>query len=81
MKVFMNKRSGKYEGGMILVAANNAKEAHEVFHSDARFAYYWDEFDGKTYDRYYELKDWKQIDGMEYDTKYPCVIDEDGYSD
>lgn len=30
MKVFMNKRQGGYSGGLALVAANSAKEAHEL---------------------------------------------------
>ena len=30
MKVWMNKRQGDYTGGLLLVAANSAEEAHEV---------------------------------------------------
>lgn len=30
MKVWINYRSGGYSGGMILVAANSAEEAHDA---------------------------------------------------
>ena len=39
MKVWVNYRSGVYSGGMILVAANSAEEAHEAFHADERLDY------------------------------------------
>lgn len=31
MKVFINERKGDYAGGLAIVAANNAEEAHKVF--------------------------------------------------
>lgn len=30
MKVWINKRQGDYTGGLLLVAANSAQEAHEL---------------------------------------------------
>lgn len=30
MKVWINKRQGDYTGGLLLVAANSAEEAHEL---------------------------------------------------
>lgn len=47
MKVFVNKRTGQYSGGMILVAANSAEEAHKAFHADDDYSWMWDE----NYDR------------------------------
>ena len=81
MKVFVNKRIGNYSGGMILVAANSKEEAHEVFHADGHFAYYWDTLDGQTYDEFYQPENWEEINGMTCDVDTPCVIDEDGYSE
>ena len=81
MKVWMNKRQGGYSGGMILVAANSAEEAHEVFHADAHFAYYWDEMDGVVYDSYYMPANWEVVPNLEYHGEYPCVIAEEGYTE
>ena len=35
MKVFMNKRQGDYTGGLLLVAANSAMEAHELYKKES----------------------------------------------
>ena len=35
MKVFMNKRQGAYTGGLLLVAANSAQEAHELYKKES----------------------------------------------
>lgn len=81
MKVWMNKRTGGYSGGMILVAANSAQEAHEVFHADARFAYYWNILDDVTDDFYYSPVGWEEVSNLEYHGEYPCVIAEEGYTE
>ena len=38
MKVWMNKRQGDYTGGLLLVAANSAKEAHELCLNSKRWS-------------------------------------------
>lgn len=81
MKVFLNKRKGLNSGGMLLVAANNPEEAHEVFHDDRELSHMWNEWDGVTTDYYYERKNWEELEGMDYDTTIPCVIDESGYTE
>ena len=81
MKVFVNKRTGNYSGGMILVAANSKEEAHKAFHGDYDYLYMWDEWDGITVDKYYQPENWEEIKGMTCDVDTPCVIDEDGYSE
>ena len=81
MKVFMNKRKGGYSGGMILVAANSAEEAHETFHNDCDFLYMWTELDGTITDFYYQPIDWEEVSNLEYHGEYPCVIAEEGYTE
>lgn len=81
MKVFLNKRKGLNSGGMLLVAAHNSEEAHEVFHDNRELSHMWNEWDGITTDFYYERKNWEELVGMNYDTETPCVIDESGYSE
>lgn len=81
MKVWINKRTGGYSGGMILVAANNKEEAHEVFHADAHFASYWDTMDGVTCDSHYLPGNWEVVPELEYNGDLPCVIAEDGYTE
>lgn len=74
MKVFVNKRNGGYSGGMILVAANSAEEAHKAFHAD-------ENYDGMEIDYYYQRNGWKEVEGLTCDTEIPCVIDEAGYAE
>lgn len=82
MKVFVNKRTGSYSGGMILVAANSKEEAHEVFHEDDDYSWMWTtDYDGMEIDYYYQKENWQEVEGMNCDTDIPCVIDEDGYSE
>lgn len=81
MKVFLNKRKGLNSGGMLLVAANNSEEAHEVFHDNRELSHMWNEWDGITTDFYYERENWEELEGMNYDTEIPCVIDESGYTE
>ena len=82
MKVFVNKRTGNYSGGMILVAANSAEEAHKAFHSDDDFSDYWTtDYDGMEVDYYYQKENWKEVEGLTCDIDRPCVIDEEWYSE
>lgn len=39
MKVWMNKRQGDYTGGLLLVAANSAQEAHELSEKKSKLNY------------------------------------------
>ena len=82
MKVWMNKRQGGYSGGMILVAANSAEEAHKVFHQDKYLGYMWAAFcDGTVRDYYYSPDGWKEVPNLWYAGVKPCVIAEEGYTE
>lgn len=87
MKVFMNKRQGAYSGGMILVAANSAQEAHELcLNSDELEYVYWEwasKAKGtKTVSFYqYSLDNWQEVPNLWYAGVNPCVIAEEGYSE
>lgn len=83
MKVWINKRYGDdYTGGMIIVAANSAKEAHETLHNDPSYTYlYRQKADGSYRDYHYAAEDWEEIPLLTYNGDKPCVIDEAGYSD
>ena len=92
MKVFKNERNGGYCGGIALVAANNANEAHETlckaqptcvecFNSDG----YWVEMDSpncvKKEHYYYRQENWEEVPFLHYDTDKPCLIAENGYTE
>lgn len=82
MRVWFNTRTGGWSGGMILVAANSAEEAHETVHNDSRFSYlYSKKSDGTYRDLYYMLSDWEEIPTLTYSGSKPCVIMEAGYSE
>lgn len=83
MKVFVNHRIGEYGGGMILVAANSAEEAHIVFHNDPDFFYMWQyiKSEDRIIDSYYKKENWKEISTLVSYNKKPYVIDEGGYSE
>lgn len=72
MKVWINKRCGDYEGGMIIVAANSAKEAHKTFLND---------FDYNHLDDTYFSVNWQEVPNLIYNGDKPCVIVEHGYSE
>lgn len=80
MKVFVNKRTGNYSGGMILVAANSKEEAHKVMSEDERVDL-WTENCVDKEPFYYKSNNWQEVKGMTCDTDVPCVIDEDGYTE
>ena len=83
MKVFMNTRSGGYSGGMILVAANTAKEAHEAFHADPDLCSMWYSERGTDYvsDFYYQPEDWQEMPMLEAHVDKPQVLAEAGYTE
>lgn len=81
MKVWINKRYGGYTGGMIIVAANSAEEAHETFHNDYRYGYMYTKLeDGSYLDHEYFPENWEEVPYLFYDEVTPYVIDEAGYS-
>lgn len=69
MKVWMNKRTGGYSGGMILVAANSKEEAQKMIECDEWLCYC------------YLPEKWEEKVGLCYNTEFPCIIDEDGYTE
>lgn len=92
MKVFMNKRQGSYSGGLALVAANSAKEAHEILcKSQPDFTYgetlegHWAEpftkgcFKVKHWN--YEEGNWQEVPNLWYAGVKPCIIAEEGYNE
>lgn len=85
MKVWVNHRRGGYSGGMMLVAANTAEEAHEVFHADERFNYMWTDWSLEDptciSDEYYEPDGWKLMPLLEANVDKPQVLAEAGYSE
>ncbi len=85
MKVWINKRSGGYSGGMILVAANSAEEAHKVFHDDPYCKWMWDDISREgptqTDDYYYQPEDWQEMPILEAKVDKPQVLEEAGYTE
>uniref|UniRef100_A0AAU8AWF0 Uncharacterized protein n=1 Tax=Dulem virus 40 TaxID=3145758 RepID=A0AAU8AWF0_9CAUD len=85
MKVWINKRTGDYSGGMILVAANSADEAHMVFHSDPKFDWMWYNITWETPpyvdDSYYQPENWEEMPMLEANVDKPQVLAEAGYTE
>lgn len=85
MKVWINKRSGGYSGGMILVAANSAEEAHKAFHDDPYLKWMWNDISReeppRTDDYYYQLEGWEEMPMLEANVDKPQVLEEAGYTE
>ena len=85
MKVFANYRDGGYSGGMILVAANSAEEAHKAFHDDEKLKWMWDNisWENPPYveDNYYHPYGWKEMPMLEAHVDKPQVLAEAGYTE
>ena len=90
MKVWMNKRIGYYTGGLLLVAANSAREAHELcLNSENMEDVYWEngyEYETKEHFKMpayncYDWDAWQEVLNLDYNGDKPCVIAESGYSD
>lgn len=80
MKLWINKRVGLYNGGMILVAANSAEEAHEAFHEwDINQELWCIDFDGAVDDFCYKPENWKEVPYSYYTLTTPRVLSESGY--
>ena len=90
MKVWMNKRQGDYTGGLLLVAANSAEEAHKLCLNSENMGYiYWEDgYEYKT-DKYFEKPayncykwdEWQEVPNLLYDGVNPCIIAEEGYTE
>lgn len=87
MKVWINKYTGSYGGGMIIVAANSAEEAHKTFHKDEKFRWLWDgngylddecEIDNEE-DYYYLHSTWHCLENVIANVDIPQVLAEDSY--
>ena len=78
MKVFINRATGDYCGGLCIIAANSESEAHETL-----FATY-ENNPAKEYFRWYheeiyKKENWKVLLNVECDTKVPMLLAEDSY--
>lgn len=85
MKVWANYRNGGYSGGMILVAANSAEDAHEVFHADERYCRMWTTYNEPNgvyvSDEYYSRDGWELMPTLEANVDKPQVLAEAGYTE
>ena len=84
LKVFINRRRKPLSGGILLVAAHDKEEAHEVAKGDNDLElFYWEEYRGKRFNEAscdYQQKDWQELKGVIYNGT-PRVLAEDGYSE
>lgn len=79
MKVYAAKRKGCYAGGLLLVAANSAEEAKDVFHNSEKYLHMWYIRNNQVFDEYYEK--FELVPNLTYNTQLPCVIIEDGHTE
>lgn len=70
MKVYINKRTGGYSGGLIVIAANSPEEAHSTMYRDLEY--------GRDY---YEFQNWEELQGVSYAGDKPKLLAEDGHSE
>lgn len=68
MKVWINKATGGHVGGLAIVAARSAEEAHGTLMAKDYSYEYWYKFDG-----------WEEIPILEANTDAPCFIAEDAH--
>lgn len=76
MKVFINKATGPYCGGLAVVAAASKEEAHETLMSrykDDPYKQWWPSHYGDIY----TIDNWQLVEGVQADTDLPYVIAED----
>lgn len=70
MKVFINTRKHGYSGGLIVVAAESAFEAHGVMCAQ-----------NEGLEHYYQVGDWQELTNVTANVDKPQVLAEDGYSE
>lgn len=86
---YSNKRTGGYSGGLAIVAANNAEEAHKVYcFSDPNTDYfdkdgnYCNPLNSVTFSNYdYKPDGWKEVPCLTADVTEPTFIAEDGHTE
>lgn len=90
MKVWITKMKGNYSGGMLLVAADSAEEAHAICLDcdDLEYIYWEWECENISDLKYkvqayqgYAWEDWEEIPDLEYHGATPCIIAEAGYAE
>ena len=91
MKVFACKRVGGYSGGLVIVAANSAEKAFEVFHTNKKYNWMLDHLDQDSFEYisdinrcdsyYYKRKDWFELPMLTANVEQPQIIVEDGYTE
>ena len=90
MKVWMNKRQGDYTGGLLLVAANSAEEAHELcLNTEELEDIYWEHgYEYQTAEHIkmpayncYKWNEWQEVPNLWYAGVKPCIIAEEGYTE
>lgn len=72
MKVFINKRTGGYAGGLIVVAANSPEEAHGVMCANE---------DGHWLECNYEAAGWELLESVVANVEHPQILAENGYTE
>ena len=82
MKVFMCKRNHdiKYNGGLIVVAANTKEEAFSIVASIDKYSCFTEviPFYGTAL---YALENFFEVPYLSADVDEPCIIEEDGYTE
>jgi len=68
MKVWINRAKGRDIGGLAIVAARSAKEAHRKLVAEDES--YWD---------WYRSEDWEEAPMLTANTDKPCFIAEESY--
>lgn len=68
MKVWFNRVEAGYGGGLAVVAANSAEEAHGTLAKVDSFLLEW-----------YKFENWECSDNVTADTEIPYIIAEDHY--
>lgn len=91
MKVWINKRTREYSGGMIIVAANTAEEAQQILlQSNPSDTWMVDKDGYVCFEKeecviiendHYELMNWQELPHVHADFEVPTFIAEDGYSE
>lgn len=91
MKVFMCQRQGDYNGGLVVVAANNAEEAFKTFFENSDYDWMIDKFDSETgeftddftkwHSDDYPIDKWFECKILTANVDKPCVIMENGYKE
>lgn len=82
LNIYINKLTGSYAGGLLVVAARNEKEADEVCMNTKTLSCYWtyDDNSNKIHEwmEGYRKENFVQIPNAFYNGK-PCVLAESHY--